>query len=162
MTHTLQKIASLCFLGILLTFGSNSVNGQSTYCVNADFEMGNFTNWQGFTGSCCPIAVVPSGIVPGRHTIMSAPGIDPNTCGGLQILPAFAGGFVCRLGNDNVNAEAEQLEYDLSVDSNNALFVYRFAVVLEDPGHSSFDQPRFNIRVLDSLGVVVDPICGQY
>jgi PKD repeat protein len=163
MTHTLQKIASLCFLGILLTFGSNSVKAQSTsYCVNADFEVGDFTNWQGFTGSCCPINVPNPGIVPGRHTIISAPAIDPNTCNGLQVLPAFAGGHVCRLGNDNVNAEAEQLRYDLAVDSNNALFVYRFAVVLEDPGHAPQDQPRFEIRVLDSLGNVVDPICGQY
>src|ERR1041385_2084146 len=93
MTHTLQKIVSLCFLGILLAFGSNSANAQSTsYCVNADFEMGDFTNWQGFWGSCCPIFVPNAGIIPGRHTIITTPGIDPNTCGGLQIMPPFVGG----------------------------------------------------------------------
>ncbi len=124
--------------------------------------MGDFTNWLGFTGSCCPINVPIPGIVPGQHTIISTPALDPNTCGNLQELPAFAGGYVCRLGNDDVNSQAEQLSYNLSVDSNNALFVYRYAVVLQDPGHAPADQPRFQIRVLDSLGNVVDPICGQY
>src|SRR5829696_3621939 len=104
MTNTLRKISSVLSLGILLTLGNNSaVNAQSTsYCPNADFEMGDFTNWQGFTGSCCPINVPTPGIVPGRHTIINAPALDPFTCNNLQVLPAFAGGNVCRLGNSNV------------------------------------------------------------
>lgn len=163
MTHTLRKISTVFFLGILLSLGNiSTVTSQTTHCPNAGFEMGDFTYWQGFTGSCCPIYVPNPGIVPGQHTIITAPGTDPNTCDNLQILPAFAGGQVCRLGNEQVGAQAEQLRYDLAVDSNNALFVYRYAVVLQDPGHSPADQPRFQIRVLDSLGNVIDPICGQY
>src|SRR5258706_105671 len=168
MKDTLQKLASVFSLGILLTIGNVSpVKSKASYCPNAGFEMGDFTNWIGYTGTppvggCCPINVHSFGIVSGRHTIISAPALDLNTCGNLQILPAFAGGYVCRLGNDLVGAEAEQLRYDLIVDSNNALFVYRYAVVLQDPGHSPADQPRFQIRVLDALGNVIDPICGQY
>lgn len=165
MRLTLRKITSTISLGILLTLGNYStVNAQqSTYCPNADFEMGDFTNWIGYTGIFDSLPNVPNlGIVPGRHTIISAPALDVFTCSNLQVLPAVAGNYVCRLGNSLVGAETERIVYPLDVDSNNALFVYRYAVVLEDPGHSPADQPRFQVRVLDSLGFVIDPICGQY
>jgi gliding motility-associated-like protein len=142
----------------------SQVNAQSipSDCPNADFESGNFSNWQGKLGSCCPVATPNNGIVPGRQTIISSYGTDPNTCNQLQIHPAFTGGKVCRLGNDNTGSESEQLIYPLVVDSNNALFVYRYAVVLEDPGHTPNLQPNFRIRVLNSAGNVFDPVCGQY
>ncbi|HLG33505.1 MAG TPA: PKD domain-containing protein [Bacteroidia bacterium] len=135
----------------------------ASHCPNTNFESGNFSNWLGYTGSCCPVSATVPGIVYGRHTILSAPqGTDQNTCGGLQITPSFVGGRVCRLGNDNIWYEAERLVYSMTVDQYNALFVYRYAVVLEDPGHPTSDQPNFRIRVLDALGNVIDPVCGQY
>jgi PKD repeat protein len=90
------------------------------------------------------------------------PATDPNTCNNLQITPAVVGGYVCQLGNSNTGAETEQLVYPLQVDSNNALFVYHYAVVLQDPNHSAPEQPNFRIRALDSLGNVIDSICGSY
>jgi gliding motility-associated-like protein len=64
------------------------------------------------------------------------------------------------LGNDNTNSEAERLSYTMTVDANNALFVYRYAVVLEDPAHDPSEQPRFEIRMFDQSGTSIT--CGLY
>ncbi|NTW31163.1 MAG: PKD domain-containing protein [Bacteroidetes bacterium] len=140
--------------------------GQSG-CPNVGFSQGDFTGWDAYTGYtpsygngiCC----TTFGVVSGRHTIISAPGTDPNTGDVLSVLPP--GETVCaRLGNSNVNGEAEKLEYSLTVNPNNTLFIYKYAVVLEDPGnnHAVNERPKFTIRILNSIGNVVDPICGFY
>lgn len=145
-------------MGIFWVCGSVIVVAQNT-CPNADFSMGNFTNWTGFTGTftnCCP----SQGIVNGRHTIMTG-GTDPKTNNILNVLPPGATRSA-RLGNSSVNYEAERLRYTLTVTPQNSLFIYKYAVVLEDPGHSSSDQPKFNIRVLNQSGNLIDPTCGFY
>ena len=144
---------------ILFHFSVLNINAQSG-CPNADFSMGNFTNWVGFTGSftsCCPT----NGIVNGRHTIINAPGTDPRTGNNLSVLaPGTTIG--ARLGNWSVGAEAERLRYTMTVTPQNNLFIYKYAVVLEEPGHASSEQPKFNIRVLNAAGNLVDPTCGFY
>jgi len=132
--------------------------GQNT-CPNADFSQSNFSNWVGYTGtftSCCPT----QGIVNGRHTIMTG-GTDANTGNLLSVVPPGSTRSA-RLGNSSVNAEAERLRYTLTVTPQNALFIYKYAVVLEDPDHTSGDQPKFNIRVLNAAGNMIDPVCGFY
>ncbi|MBK9637129.1 MAG: hypothetical protein IPO63_04685 [Bacteroidetes bacterium] len=62
-------------------------------CSNADFELNSFANWTGTTGSCCPINSITPGIVPGRHTIMTGPGTDPNTNGAITVV-APGGNFL--------------------------------------------------------------------
>lgn len=132
---------------------------QLSSCANADFEQNSFVNWTGTTGTCCPINSTVPGIVPGRHTIMSGPGTDPNTNGAITVV-APGGQYSARLGNDSVGAEAEQLSYQISVDPSNALFIYRYAVVFENPPHLAEEQPRFEIRVFDQNGDSVG--CGTY
>ena len=151
-----SKLTTLFIILIAICF---QAAGQLSSCANADFEQNNFANWVGTTGSCCPINSTAPGIVPGRHTIMSGPGTDPNTNGALSVV-APGGQFSARLGNDNIGAEAEQLSYQFSVDPTNALFIYRYAVVFEDPNHSPAEQPRFEIRVYDVAGNTVN--CGVY
>ena len=163
MKHSNRKLRigtlQLVFFLLLAAFIEPSF-GQGNGCANLNFDQGTFTNWVGYTGNyntCCP----NQGIVSGRHTIITTSTTDPNTCGGLTTLPPGVP-FAAKLGNDNVGAEAERLRYDLTVDLSNNLFLYRYAVVLEDPGHSPNDQPKFDLRILDANGNVVDPICGQY
>jgi gliding motility-associated-like protein len=151
-----SKLTTLFIILIAICF---QAAGQLSSCANADFEQNNFANWVGTTGSCCPINSTAPGIVPGRHTIMSGPGTDPNTNGALPVV-APGGQFSARLGNDNIGAEAEQLSYQFSVDPTNALFIYRYAVVFEDPSHSPEEQPRFEIKVYDVTGNTVN--CGVY
>lgn len=138
------------------------VVGQN--CPNSDFSMLNFSGWQGYTGynngaglGCCPTP----GIVAGRHTIISAPMTDPYSCGGLTV-PPIGETSCARLGNENIGAEAEQLAYTFTVNASDPIFIYKYAVVLQDPGHDEQAQPFFSVKVLNSMDQIVDPICGLY
>ena len=148
-----------CIRLIILLF---SVHGYSqSSCPNSDFESGTLSGWQGQTGSCCPIVTSPSGIINGRHTIMSGTGTDPNTCNVVSVVSP-GGLYSARVGNDGSGAEAETLSYRISVTPSSSLFIYKYAVVLQDPGHDPSEQPRFQVRVLNAAGQLIDPVCGQY
>lgn len=147
------------FIFISLTC-SVTLYSQSS-CTNSDFETGTLNGWQGQTGSCCPIFTTPSGIVSGRHTIMSGTGTDPNACNNITVV-APGGLYSARVGNDDVNGQAETLSYTITVSPSSSLFIYKYAVVLQDPGHNPSEQPRFQVRVLNALGQLIDPTCGKY
>ena len=155
--HRLFSSTIFFFLFALLQL---PLAAQQSSCPNADFELNSFAGWSGTTGTCCPINSTIPGIVPGRHTIMTGPGTDPNTNNQLTLV-APGGDYSVRLGNDNIGYEAEQLRYSFLVTPQTQLFIYRYAVVLQDPGHDSIDQPRFEIRVFDQNGAM-DSTCGFY
>ena len=133
---------------------------HSQQCLNANFSLANFTNWQGFTGNYGNPAA-SAGIVGGRHTVITAQGIDPFSCGGLPTIPPGSNSSA-RLGNSATGAEGERLTYTMSVSSSNALFVYKYACVLEDPGHSPTEQPVFQVRLLGANGQQINGSCGIY
>ena len=134
-----------------------------TNCENSNFY-NDFNNWKGYYGTFNnPFEY--SGFVrtpPIRHLILREPvSGDPNTGGAL--IPIYQGDeFSARLGNDNNGAQAEVLTYDVNVSSQSYLFVYRYAVVLEDPSHQVEDQPSFTIEIQDTAGNVLDSTCGYY
>lgn len=139
---------------------SQETNAQSA-CPNTNFSDLNFSSWVGNTGNYNNPAL-NGGIVPGRHTIFSAPAIDPNTCGGLNVIPPGET-TSARLGNAGTGAQAEQLLYSMVVNTQNALFIYKYAVVLENPaGHAPNEQPEFSVRILDNLGNPIGGNCGTY
>jgi gliding motility-associated-like protein len=147
--------ASLC----LSLISEQECNAQVSSCTNADFELGNLSGWSGTTGYCCPINTTVPGFVAGRHTIVTG-GTDPNT-GNLLSQVAPGGSYSVRLGNGYAGGEAEQIKYTFLVTPQTQLFVYRYAVVLQDPGHVASAQPRFQITVADQNGVI-DYTCGYY
>jgi len=126
-------------------------------CPNANFEFGSFTNWTGRRGTCCPINLPFVGITAGRQTIVTQ-GIDPHSCGGLNMV--YEGNFSARLGNDQNNARAEGLYYTFTVSPSTTLIQYAYAVVLQDPGHNDGDQPRFQSRVRLANGTIIP--CTEY
>ncbi len=124
-------------------------------CANINFNTNSFLGWFGTTGLSTTSSIgspTPNynstalGIVNGRHTIMSA-GNDP--CGGFPRVDPLGGPFSVRLGNNDVNAQAEQLRQTFMVSASNSSFTYRYAVVFEDPGHNSNDQPFFRAILRD-------------
>jgi len=144
----------------LFAIGSLQSFAQSN-CPNSDFSEGSFNHWQGFYGNFYYPAQY-SGFVPNRHVINSLPAyIDPYTCNGLSTIP-LEETHSARLGNEQIGAEAEQLRYSLTVTPETNLFIYKYAVVLEDPGHVPEHQPSFTIRVIDDNGILIDPLCGYY
>lgn len=65
-----------------------------------------------------------------------------------------------KLGNSETGAHGESITYDYLVDSTvNDLLVLKYAIVMENPGHTRDDQPRFTLELLDSAGVLMDSTC---
>ena len=153
----MKRYYHVCLL--LLLIATTARSQVTSSCTNADFELNNFSNWTGMIGNCCPVNTTTNGIVSGRHTIVTGPGFDPLSQG-LIPLVAPGGQFSARLGNSNVGAQAERLSYTFLVTPDQALFIYRYAVILEDPGHTPNQQPRFSIRVFDQNNAPVN--CGSY
>lgn len=97
-----------------------------------------------------------------RHTVHTNPNeTDPRT--GDQLLTVCPGTSASvRLGNWSTGAEAEAIAYRLHIDTTiYSLLLLRYAAVLENPGHSPTEQPRFRLEILDSSGSVIDPVCGM-
>lgn len=126
---------------------------------NIGFEYGDFTNWQCYlgqvdsVGSTNVITVNPSAPTPNRHTMISRvlpSALDP--FGLFPTNPPDGSNFAVKLGNTNVGAEAERISYTIHVPANDSNFaiMYDYAVVLQDPGHTMWTQPRFNAKLLDS------------
>ncbi len=136
---------------------------QGVFCPNnVDFENGNLTNWRLYTGSCCPINTPTlSGPVSGRHTITS--GITMDLYGNFPVLAPVSGLYSLKLGNDGTSSQAERARYYVRVpnDLNNYSLFLRYAVVLEDGGHSASEQPRFDVKGYDSITNVPLP-CVQF
>ena len=150
-------------IGLVVFFFSSLLVQSQSACTNSDFELGNLNGWSAQTGTCCPIITTPSAIISGRHTIMSGTGTDPNTCNNVSVV-APGGTYSARLGNSGVGRQAEKLIYTIPVvDASNSLFIYKYAVVFQNPlGHTADDQPRFGLKILNSNGQIVNPTCGQY
>lgn len=117
--------------------------------ANVTCQYGNFSNPFQYTG-----------IAVGRHTVISQQGSDPNTGYQLPFLPSGESRVV-KLGNERCGAEAEAITYQFTVNPDYAILLLKFAVVFEDPGHPSPDQPRFVVRVLNGAGQLVDS-CAEY
>lgn len=147
VTQPLQKKGT----GPKSTFGS--------VCTNIDFENGTLNGWIRKTGfhplfnvaGCC-------GTANGAQAIMTGPGTD--IYGGFPVV-CPGGSFSCRIGNNVNGGIADRIEQSFSVTPQNANFVYRYAVVLNDNGHLQTQQPSFTIEMIDSVTGFQVP-CTQY
>jgi hypothetical protein len=135
---------------LILVLSSNALS----QCENADFEMGNWMGWTGSVGNCCPLTTPISGLVSGRHTIMTGDGLDPWACQPIPVV-APGGQYSIRLGNHDTGAQAERLQYSFDVTPQSTLITYKYAVIMEDPGHGISEQPRFESQLLDQFGAVI-------
>ncbi|HUR65716.1 MAG TPA: PKD domain-containing protein [Chitinophagaceae bacterium] len=133
----------------------NKSNGQAGLCPsNLDFELGDFTGWICQAGIVDPtgnIIISPTPPIPGQHTIITAAtaGLDPY--GGFSQICPNGSGFSVKLGNSGGNHQAEGLSYTYTIPSTLTTFsmLFHYAVVLQDPNHLSYEQPRFRARITD-------------
>ncbi len=140
--------------------------GQMTCPDNIDFETGTTNSWSYYIGSCCTGSGALTGFVStapiaNRHRITTGTATDPY--GGFPIVAPGGGAYSLKLGNSGVNAQAEKARYYVHVPTgvSNYALVYRFAVVLEDPGHTTTQQPKFEVTATDSAtGAAV--ACANY
>lgn len=104
--------------------------------------------------------MLDTGIVYGRHTLITQQGTDPRTGGLLPLLPPGESAVI-KLGNENAHAKAEALIYTFTVDPDQPILILKYAVVMQDPEHDTFSQPRFTIKLLDNHNELLDS-CMKY
>lgn len=139
------------YLSILFIFIAQNAFAQSFCPPNLDFETGSYANWHFYTGFCCPISTptLTTSALPNRHVITSGTGVDPY--GGFPVVGG--GSYSLKLGNDSAGKQAERARYYIHVPAGNSsyILIFRYAIVLQDPGHSAIDQPRFQVSAYDSI-----------
>ncbi len=98
-----------------------------------------------------------------RHTVNWKQGeYDPRTGNKLRTIPNGALASV-RLGNWDVNKQAEGINFEYYVDTTQAfILLMKYAIVLEAPGHGIKADPYFKLEIIDEDGVVIDPNCGEF
>lgn len=153
-----MKINNVLLLVVFLI--TNLVFSQVS-CNNLDFEIGTFVGWEGRTGICCTADNLGFGLDKFRHTIMTGKDVDKNTCNNITVV-APGGKYSAKLGNDSTGKEVETLSYALDVSESNALFIYKYAVVLQNGGHIAEEQPYFKVSIFNENRELIDPLCGSY
>ncbi|MEO6882830.1 MAG: hypothetical protein ABI199_02270, partial [Bacteroidia bacterium] len=154
----------------VLTSACNNVDFE-------DGNFTGWTGFKGYNGnSNAALTTTATGIFNGAlnngintcqwHTLESAAaGNDPY--GNFPMLDPAGGTYAARIGGPKINqnildyncgtsaddpssdSKGEILQQTFPVSSTNALFTYKYAVVLNDGGHPNGEQPYFKIEVYD-------------
>lgn len=161
---SLFRCTSICCFFILL-LSCTSLKSLAQCPSNLDFETGNFDGWTCYTGSTevdisenfIYLNPVPAPI-PGRHTMLSAiPGDGLDEYGGFPKNCPNGSGHSIKLGNNDGSADAEGLSYEFTIPltANKYRLTYNYAVVIQDPGHQVYEQPRMQIEIFNVTDNVV-------
>lgn len=147
--------------------GGDGDSEKTNTCINADFESGNFNNWQLAWSSSDGLANLAPGTdnpgmnsLIGNHVLMGpGAGTDAMTGGNLPRIYPEGGTYSLRLGDEEAGWNAAKATYTFVVTPETELFIYHYAVVLEDPGHLPELQPYLEIKL--TIDGVEEP-CGYY
>ncbi|WP_374948990.1 gliding motility-associated C-terminal domain-containing protein [Mucilaginibacter sp.] len=119
---------------------------------NIGFENGNFDNWEFAVGSIetnGKITTYPSIAVPGSFTILKNDGSDlKDNYGKFPVFSPNGSKYSVKLGNELYGNTVQQMSYTITVPpTGSSSIVFDYAVVLENPGHEPYQQPRFTVKV---------------
>jgi gliding motility-associated-like protein len=169
----MKKLRTYFIWSLVLLMGP-PVFSQFYNCLNLGFELGNFTNWTGYTWQYSTehpeVTTLPvEGIVDKRQTIISdQDAYDPYTGYELKMIPPGYR-YSCRLGypitvpySGSARCWNQSLRYTMTVDSSNALLILKFALVLEYAAdHLMIEEPRFRFTLYNENGDTI-PDCANY
>src|SRR5574344_233221 len=156
----------LCIMAVFSSLFSTELFAQANG-KNFDFNygpIGNYAYWRGYQGT--NNSQSGTTIAMGTWT----PYNDPSTCmhsnvhtfvinSDVNATDAHTGGLLKKVPsgykrstqinceNNNPDANANKLSYDLAVADSNCLLTFNYAMVLEAPGHTGFQNPFFKIDV---------------
>ena len=99
----------------------------------------------------------------GRHTVMRDTTLyDPFLGDSLLRTVCEGCDSTVRLGNSNIGAEWEAINYGVTIDTMmNAILILRYAAVLENPSHNFTQQPRFIFDLFDQDMQAVGSACAH-
>ncbi len=159
------RLVFLCIL-FLSTWPGQPLFAQCP--PNIDFEEANFNGWQCYSGTVelntGVLTLNPSLPIVNRHTMLSAlPGNGIDFWGKFPQNCPNGSGHSIRLGNGSGGRGAEKVSYTFTIPATQNTFslIYNYAIVLEDFGHTSAQQPRLTIEVLNVTDAIKD-ICSSF
>jgi gliding motility-associated-like protein len=172
MRDTCRHYYTAGILTILsLFFITATAIGQALCPPNLDFENGNFSNWECRVGTVSGAGGVNTvnwggtGEVFGRHTIIPANAGNLDAYGQFPESCPNGSGYSIRLGNTLAGAQAEGVSYTYTIPATVTSFsiIYYYAIVLQNPNHNSFEQPRFMARIIDmSTGTEINCVSFDF
>jgi len=156
-------------------------------CDNIDFEKADLSGWTACWADCSaeglgtptafsyttptctgPITAGTTQSANDANTSsfqvsLTSAGADPVVGAALQMVAPGGGAHSCMIGDGTgIGYGVALLEQTFQVTAANADFYYMYAVVLQNPAqHSYFQQPYFNVALLDQNGDTI-PKCGNY
>ncbi|HRO75979.1 MAG TPA: gliding motility-associated C-terminal domain-containing protein [Crocinitomicaceae bacterium] len=138
--------------------------GPNEPCTNSNFETGNFTGWDLEKGTVTnqPFGVqnMSTTTAGAQHTIVTG-GFDPNVPNNAlpQLYPGGGTSSVL-LGDLKEGYDAASLKHTFKVDANSTSFMYHYAIIMEDAGHTPGEQPFFKVNMYNESGQSLT--CGEY
>lgn len=129
--------------------------------------------WQAFTGTANTGSQTwnaPSAPAGPQFNLTTGAGIDPCTPAAAPpnapTIPVVAPGFgntSIQLGQPQMTGcGAEKLVYQLTVTNADTNFVFAYAIVIQDAGHSASQQPFVDLCITDQSGNPVPCGCFRY
>jgi gliding motility-associated-like protein len=154
------------FIILILIFLFHNITVQSQNC---GFDSGNMGDWKLSNGQFSKNGTTPiysgenSGTIGTGHIITKKSNGNDSKITDEKI-PMVAPGseYSVRFGSINGGGSFFRLTKSFTVNQENTLFQYKFAVILQDDatGHASYQKPGFNVRIFDNNGNNV--ICSFY
>jgi hypothetical protein len=140
-------------IGLLAQTGLRAQSG--TCPPNIGFENGTFFGWSCDTGHIRGDGVLvlfPSPPDNAVHNIfgpLTAGIMDPY--GDFPIHCPNGSNYSIQLGNSDVGGRAERVSYTFTIPAtdNDYSIIYHYAVVIQNPDHQPFEQPKFTAAVFD-------------
>lgn len=129
--------------------------------VNIGFEKATMENWKCYIGDIVSSDSIhgpnlqlsrTGGAIYDRHTIYKNTGnTERDYFGDFPVSCPNGSNYSVRLGNSAGGAQGEKLVYTFTVpsDRNDYTITYFYAVVLQNPGHKPWLQPKFTANVFD-------------
>lgn len=118
------------------------------YNYEKGYRYGVYANYNGYNST----------YYRSRHTICFEGEVDPR-CDSLLTTVPPGEKYSMRLGNW-YNGEGESVTYTHKIDSGYRLILLlKYAVVLQDPSHTSKENPHFTLEILDENDQLLDSEC---
>jgi gliding motility-associated-like protein len=122
---------------------------------NIGFENGSFQKWECFAGKISTAGIInlsPTSPIDGRHTIFqNTVPQQKDPYGDFPVNCPNGSNYSIRLGNNLTGSEAESVSYTFTIPANlnNYSIIYNYAVVLQNPSHQDYQQPKFTSKVFN-------------
>lgn len=152
---------------VVMTLFPLCLSAQQADCSTIGFDAGTTGGWVLSNGKVLDRNAqtifydeVMGSLADGHYITKRSDGNDPTITSGRLPMVAPGSSYSLRIGNRTSGARFDRIRTSLIITPDNAIFQYRFAIVLQDPNHLSYQQPAFRIRVFTDKGSEIG--CGYY